>query len=265
MTEITTELDINYDQYNGLYLDVYRPTSTNDLNQRAIIAIHGGGWYQGDKHKEADWAKSFAENGYTVFVPNYRLAPDNIFPAAIDDMLNLYDWLENSEYEFDRSKVGAIGMSAGGNLAIELAIRKHIPIASWSGIIDIEKWIAENQSVKPSNSNAPDPNTPSDQIDQSGLDNGYYKWFILNYVNSDPVLLKKASPIYRIDAKTGPMFLANSLNELVPMSGMMAIFDQLNSFSIPATLMTLTGSRHGKAYFDDAIQPTFAFFDKYLQ
>ena len=264
MTEIKTELDITYDQYNNLKVDIYHPTSSTDSNQRAVIAIHGGGWYQGDKHKEADWAKYFAEHGYTVFVPNYRLAPDSIFPAAIDDMLQLYDWIGKSEYEFDRKKIGAIGMSAGGNLAIELAIRKHIPIASWSGIIDIEKWIAENQDVKPSNSNAPDPNTPSDQIDQTGLDNGYYKWFILNYVKGDPVLLKKASPIYRIDSQTGPMFLANSLNELVPMSGMMDIFNQLNSFGIPSTLLTLTGSRHGKAYLDDAIQPTLTFFDKYL-
>ncbi|WP_283679976.1 alpha/beta hydrolase [Lentilactobacillus sp. Marseille-Q4993] len=255
--------DIIYDSKTGQTLDVYEP-NVETANQQAIILIHGGGWYQGDKKKQATIAEYLSNKGYFVFVPNYRLAPDYLYPAAQEDVLTVYDWIVASDYQFDKARIGALGMSAGGNLAIELAINRHIPIASWSGIIDLDKWIAQHQNIVASKKDAPDPNTPSDKIDQDGSNDPYYKWFVLNYVGGDTAKLKQASPAYRIDTTTGPMMIANSLNELVPMSGVFDIFAQATAFNVPTEIMTLAGGRHGNAYFDDAIGSTLAFFDKYL-
>lgn len=265
MSNIKVEKDIVYDENNNLKLDVYQDPANANQQRRAIIDLHGGGWWQGDKSKDSDWASDFVNQGYIVFVVNYRLAPQYLFPTAIDDVVTAYNWIKNSNYQFDHQKIGAIGMSAGGNLAVELAIRKGIPIASWSGIIDLDHWISTHPQVVASKKDAPNPNTASTNIDQSGQDDPYYKWFVLNYVGDNEQLLQEASPVHRVTKDAGPMFLANSLNELVPTSGVLKLQATLTEQMVPSVAKLIEGNRHGKKYMDDALQPTLDFFDEYLK
>ena len=54
----------------------------------AIVVVHGGSWTRGDKADIA-WravCQWLASAGYVAFSVNYRLAPANVFPAAIDDV-----------------------------------------------------------------------------------------------------------------------------------------------------------------------------------
>lgn len=85
--------------------------------------IHGGGWFRGDKSKETALAERLTTDGFLVVAPNYRLAPDHLFPAAMDDLLKVYDWLAASDYPV-KGKITALGSSSGGNLSIELALQR---------------------------------------------------------------------------------------------------------------------------------------------
>lgn len=247
--------DYIYDKENQLALDIYEPKTI----EAAIILIHGGGWFRGDKAKEATLAERLTNDGFLVIVPNYRLAPDHIFPAAMDDLLNVYDWLVNSDYPV-KGKIVALGSSAGGNLSIELALQKGIPAASWSGIIDLYDWVQQHPEVVPAMNQKPNfDQQASGKIDQDGANDAFYKWFILNYVDQDMARLKQADPLSRVSNNSGPLFIANSLKELVPLSGVYKLQAVLAEKGVPSETKLISGTIHGEGYADIAYQNTVQF------
>lgn len=252
--------DYIYDEEHQLTLDIYEPETI----KAAIILIHGGGWFRGDKAKETALAEKLMADGFLVVAPNYRLAPEHIFPAAMDDLLKVYDWLANSTYPV-KGKITTLGSSAGGNLAIELALQKGIPAASWSGIIDLYDWVEQHPEVVPTMNQKPDfDKQASGKIDQDGANDAFYKWFILNYVNQDLELLKQADPLSRVSNNSGPIFIANSLNELVPLSGVYKLQSALAEKGIPSEVKLITGTVHGEGYSDIAYQATVQFLKENL-
>lgn len=137
-----TKKEILYDEKKQLKLDLYQPEKFS----QGIIDLHGGGWFRGSKEKEAGIAEKLAALGFLVVVPEYRLAPQHIFPAALEDVLAVFQWTL-ANFELKQENIAAFGSSAGGNLAIELALQKGIPAVSWSGIIDLADWVAKHPEV----------------------------------------------------------------------------------------------------------------------
>ena len=247
--------DYVYDEKNQLTLDIYEPNKI----EAAIILIHGGGWFRGDKSKETALAERLTTDGFLVVAPNYRLAPDHLFPAAMDDLLKVYDWLAASDYPV-KGKITALGSSSGGNLSIELALQKGIPAASWSGIIDLYDWVQQHPEVVPAMNQKPDfDKQASGKIDQDGANDAFYKWFILNYVGQDMERLKQADPVARVSNNSGPLFIANSLNELVPLSGVYKLQAALAEKGIPSENKLIKGTVHGEGYAEIAYQATVQF------
>lgn len=209
-------------------------------------------------------AERLAADDFLVIAPNYRLAPDYIFPAAMDDLLKVYDWLAASEYPV-KGKITALGSSAGGNLSIELALQKGIPAASWSGIIDLYDWVQRHPEVVPAMNQKPDfDKQTSGKIDQDGTNDAFYKWFILNYVAQDLERLQQADPLSRVSNNSGPLFIANSLNELVPLSGVYKLQTALAEKGIPSETKLISGTIHGEGYADIAYQATVQFLKENL-
>ncbi|MHC5374689.1 alpha/beta hydrolase [Enterococcus sp. LJL120] len=254
--------DVIYDEKNQLKMDIYQPEKSNGA---ALIDIHGGGWFQGDKAKDQDWAQIWAAKGYLVLVPNYRLAPEFLYPTALDDVKNVYHWLKKSDY-LEKDKIGVYGSSAGGNLAIELSLAFGLPAVSLSGIIQIEDWLATHQDVTPQPKAAQvnNPNLASNLIDQDGGDDRFYKWFVLNYAGNQTEKIKAMSPLNRVSATAGPMFIANSLNELVPNEGVWLLEAALAEVGVPVMTKFITGSAHAKGYLTEAQPYAELFFKQYL-
>lgn len=120
--------DVRYsDQHDALVLDVHRPAPGSPPSTGAVVLVHGGGWFRGDKSKEDGLSARLVDAGYTVFVPNYRLAPTDVFPASRDDVLTAYEWALQSDVPFDRSKVAFFGGSAGGTSPSRVASRPAVP------------------------------------------------------------------------------------------------------------------------------------------
>lgn len=262
MAKISQTTDVVYDTALDLKLDVYYPEDQSLLG--GIIDIHGGGWFRGDKAKDADWATRLANEGFLVVVPNYRITPAGYYPDPLTDMDHVYDWLQHSDYDFDKSKIAAVGSSAGGNMTVEMGIKFGIPIVSLSGIIDIEDWLQHHEAVVAKPDTSQDFNAASAQIDQTGANDSFYKWFVTNYFNGRTDQFKDATPYLHVTDQTGPMYLANSLNEFVPTSGVISLAETLNAHQIPSTSRFLTGSRHAKGYLDDVYDETVAFLKRNL-
>lgn len=99
-------------------LDVYRPRASQGQILPVIVSVHGGGWVYGDKERYQFYCMSLAQRGFAVVNFTYRLAPENKFPASLEDTNSVFGWvLANGEnYGFDTRHIFAVGDSAGAQL-----------------------------------------------------------------------------------------------------------------------------------------------------
>jgi monoterpene epsilon-lactone hydrolase len=96
-----------------------RPTPAR--TDSAILHLHGGWFNFGTAHAYRHLVAHIAARaGANAFVPDYRLAPEHRFPAAVDDVLACYRGLSKHN---GTSRIAITGDSAGGNLALVLASR----------------------------------------------------------------------------------------------------------------------------------------------
>lgn len=110
-------------------LDVYEPEGVAPPGGRpALLALHGGGWRGGSKRDYGRSLAALARSGVVVVAADYRLSGDDSpsWPENIEDVREAVRWLHKhaSEYQVDRSRVGVIGASAGGHLALLLGMEK---------------------------------------------------------------------------------------------------------------------------------------------
>ncbi len=91
-----------------------------------IVYYHGGGWVIADLDTyEPSAAALSAKTGAVVVSVAYRQAPEHTYPTAHDDSFAAYRWVvENTaELNGDPSRIAVAGESAGGNLAVAMAMR----------------------------------------------------------------------------------------------------------------------------------------------
>ncbi|HEX3839912.1 MAG TPA: alpha/beta hydrolase fold domain-containing protein [Acidimicrobiales bacterium] len=91
----------------------------------AIVYFHGGGWVVGDLISHDPSCRLLAAvSGCVVVAVDYRLAPEDPFPAAVEDALAAYRWVHGhaDELGIADGRVGVMGDSAGGNLAAVVAL-----------------------------------------------------------------------------------------------------------------------------------------------
>ncbi len=106
-----------------------------DVNQdAAVLYLHGGAYIMGsiDTHHEL-MARISRATHMQVLGIDYRLAPEHIYPAAVDDAVQAYDWLLSQGLRSE--KVIIAGDSAGGGLAMAALLalkaqKKPLPVAA---------------------------------------------------------------------------------------------------------------------------------------
>ena len=87
-------------------------------SDEAILHVHGGWFNAGSARAYRHFVGHIAARaGARAFVPDYRLAPEHRFPAAVDDVLATYRGMDSSGIK----RIAVTGDSAGGNLALVLA------------------------------------------------------------------------------------------------------------------------------------------------
>lgn len=112
----------------------------DERRQGVILYLHGGGYTCGD----LEYAKGFgstlaAECGARVFCAAYRLAPENRYPAALEDALEAYRYLLSKGYP--ARQIALCGESAGGGLIYALCLRlKQLELPLPCGLIGISPW-----------------------------------------------------------------------------------------------------------------------------
>lgn len=117
---------------SGVGVRLYRPSGAFGP-QPALLWIHGGGYIIGTAAQDDRLCRRYAEAlGATVASVEYRLAPENPYPAALEDCYAALRWLVGLP-AIDPARVAIGGASAGGGLAAALALlardRGEIPLA----------------------------------------------------------------------------------------------------------------------------------------
>ena len=89
---------------------------------RVLLFLHGGGFEFGSVRSDGELASRLGRaSGMRVLFPEYRLAPEHPFPAAIDDALAAWRWLRTDQ-KLSASSIAVAGDSAGGGLAVALLV-----------------------------------------------------------------------------------------------------------------------------------------------
>lgn len=245
-TPIDVRKDIQYGVANGkpLLLDAYVPPSDGDERRPAVLLIHGGGFRVGDKASFEPEARTMAIRGWVVFSVNYRLDEPSAFPAELDDVRAAVGWVRTNaaEYEIDPDRIGALGESAGGTLASLLATTGAglRVAASWSGPMDLAAL-------------------------SDGRDESWGRGVMGCPVSQCRDRFVEASPVTHVDASDSPLFVANSTDELVPLSQARAMTDRLKAAKVENEAMILEGKRHALDYREEAIGRTVQFLEDRLE
>jgi acetyl esterase len=161
----------------SVHLRVYTPKAGKGLFP-AIVYYHGGGFVIANIDVYDASAKVLAEKtGAVVVSVAYRLAPEHKFPTAHEDSFAAYQWVikNAASIKVDPKMIAVAGESAGGNLAMNVAI-----MARDKGVA-APKHILAVYPIAGS-----DMNTESYQKNAAAkpLDKPMMGWFVKNYLNS---------------------------------------------------------------------------------
>lgn len=118
----------------GLRLKIFRPNAQGPVP--TVLYFHPGGFIVGSAHLTQDVARRLSnELGAVVVSVDYRLAPEHPFPSAVEDAASALEWVQHniSDLGGAADRVGLVGESSGGNLAVAtalLAARRGAPVAA---------------------------------------------------------------------------------------------------------------------------------------
>ena len=89
-----------------------------------LVFFYGGGWANGSRLDYGFVARAYAARGYVVVLPDYRLVPQVRFPAFLQDAAAAVRWTHDNiaRYGGDPNRIAVAGHSAGGYLAVMLAL-----------------------------------------------------------------------------------------------------------------------------------------------
>lgn len=111
--------------HGAIPLRLYRPLGTGPAALPVLVYFHGGGWVIGDLETHDTLCRELANlSGCAVVAVDYRMGPEHLFPAAVDDAIAATRWVHAhaATLGLDPQRLAVGGDSAGGNLAAVVAL-----------------------------------------------------------------------------------------------------------------------------------------------
>jgi arylsulfatase A len=270
--EITASLEAHpglvYARYGHreVQLDLWRPKSATQPLP-AIVCIHGGGWFKGDRSSMANLAQALAAKGYVTVTISYRLSGEAKFPAAIQDCKAAVRFLRANAAKFgiQGDAIGVTGLSAGGHLAALLTTSGGVKE------LDGEGGHADQSSVVQAGvAMGAQSDLESARIGElSGKsDDPFYRTFLGDSQAKIPQTYGLASPRHHLDKADPPLlFMAGELDD--PSTHADEARADLEKLGIPTGLTLIPQAPHAflgqQKAFDVCIEACDSFFAKHLK
>jgi acetyl esterase len=122
-----SETDHVYATRDGqqLLARIYQPGLSANGGAPVVIDVHGGHWSSGDRLAGHLYDRALAANGFAVVAVDFRQGPGYRHPAASTDVVSAIRWVRESadRFGFDAGRIGLVGSSSGGHLALLAACR----------------------------------------------------------------------------------------------------------------------------------------------
>ncbi len=245
-----------------LKLDIYYPsTPPPPQGYPVILSLHGGGWIIGHRRREL-FLHSLVKEGYVLVSPQYRLSYRAKFPAQIEDVRAAAHWLLKNarELQLDPHRVVATGASAGGHLALLLAMSadkvlapggtpplpRHFikAVCAFYPVTDLERIIRPEKRDDPDNLVARLLGGP---------------------VAEKSALAKLGSPSSHVGKDSPPVyFIHGDQDLLVPLSQSTELQKQLRRAGVETKLVIRQGRGHAFAPSPAQVEDVAAFFKRRL-
>jgi acetyl esterase/lipase len=121
---------VEFDRPHALSLDVFRARDSQAQHRdkaNVVVFFYGGSWRNSTREDYRFVGQSLAKAGFLVIVPDYRKAPQVVFPAFIEDSARAVAWTKQhaAEYGGDPSRIFLMGHSSGAHMAAMLGTDAH--------------------------------------------------------------------------------------------------------------------------------------------
>ena len=270
--ELTASLEAHpglvYARYGDreLQLDLWRPKAAAQALP-AVICIHGGGWFKGERGSMANLAQALAARGYVAATISYRLSGEAKFPAAIQDCKAAVRFLRANAGKFgiEAGAIGVTGLSAGGHLAALLTTSGGIQELEGEG-----GHAAASSAVQAGIAMGAQSDLQNARIAELSArpDDPFYRTFLGASQAEMPQVYVLASPRHHLDKSDPPLlFMSGELDD--PSTHADAARADLEKLGIATGLLLLPQAPHAflgrQPAFDACVDASDAFFRKHLK
>lgn len=211
------------------HLDAFVPVTQDAAERRpAVMFIHGGGWFAGNRQQFLEHARQLAERGFVTATVSYRLSGVAPWPAQLEDVQQQWRELhaQAEAWQIDPQRIGVVGSSAGGHLAACLATRpvESLPrpacVADIHGVHDCSRRLLAESLQR-----------------------------LLGAPEEHPERWHDASPIHFVDEHTSSLLLTHAPDDpIVPYEQTELLIAALVRAARPFTFIPTPGSGHGFIY-----------------
>jgi len=270
--EVTASLEAHpglvYARYGQreMQLDLWKPkTASQPLP--AIICIHGGGWYKGERSNMANLAQALAAKGFVTATISYRLSGEAKFPAAMQDCKAAVRFLRANADKFgiDAKAIGVTGLSAGGHLAALLTTSGGVKELEGDG-----GHADTSSAVQAGIAMGAQSDLESPRIGElSGKpDDPFYRTFLGDSQAAIPQTYALASPRHHLDKADPPLlFMTGELDDTSTHADDARA--DLEKLGIPTGLTLIPHAPHAflgqQKAFDTCVSASAEFFKKHLK
>jgi acetyl esterase/lipase len=266
---VTFELDLPYAAAGNprQRLDLYLPKRRARETLPVIVFFHGGAWRHGGKSDGAGRLMPFLRSGrYAGVSAGYRLSGEATWPAQIHDAKAAIRWVRAnaSRYGLDAERIGVLGRSAGGHLALLLGASGDVPelegdvgghagvssrvaaVANFFGVAELLAMIGPPSDVDRTRADAPEA------------------LLLGGPLRENVEKAKAASPLRYVSPNDPPVLTVHgTLDRMVPYDQAVRLDAALRAAGVPSYLVRVEGGGHGDfgSAADDRVA---AFFARYL-
>ena len=205
----------------------------------------------------------FARRGYVAVSPQYRFCPKEVFPAQVHDVKAAVRWIKANAktYRIDPDRIGAMGFSAGGHLALMLGVTG--PSDGLEG--DVSGGAPDSRIKAVVNYFGP---TDLGAKDIPEISKTLVKDFLGASAKEKPELAARASPRTYVSKDDTPILTFQGTKDpLVPFTQAIELAEAMTASGVPGRVELLVGAQHGwgGVEMEHTRDQTFRFFDRHLK
>jgi len=232
----TVDRDVTYCTRGdtALKADIYHPDTPNGA---AVMFVHGGGWTSGDKTSGTGseaWPE-LLKRGYLVMSIDYRLAPEDPFPAQMQDVTCAVLFLkrEATHLGIDPERIGAYGGSAGGHL---------VALLGTTGGHGYEAGITTRNAEVAAVVDLFGPTNLTVDFDGAS---GQIISTVFGTTDRNSKVLQQASPLHNVSSDDPPFLIIHGEEDtLVPIRQSEVLHEALLAAGVESTLVRVQNAAH---------------------